>query len=129
MFERSLWLCACYQRTGNVTPLLLCLCLHAHKNCDGLTLRFASTLSPSAMGFFGCVTGYVSAKATIAVFSLTMFATAGVTSIASPFCPVLIPIAAASWNLAGASGAMLVSPIDPVTTAVMATTTVVSGPL
>jgi hypothetical protein len=62
--------------------------------------------------------GWAIGKICLAVFSGTMYVGAIVTTFVAP------PVAPVLWNVANASGAMLVSPIDPVstTTAVVTTT-------
>jgi len=81
------------------------------------------------MGFLGALAGYVGGKATVVTVSLGLFAAAGTTSLLSPVCPALAPLSAVLWTAAEATGSMAVSPIDPITTTIVASTTAVSGPL
>lgn len=81
------------------------------------------------MGFFGALAGYATGKTTMIVLTVGLYAGAIGTTVAAPFNPALVPVASALWTAADASGAMLISPIDPVTAAVTATTTIISGPV
>lgn len=106
----------------------MCACLLAdvslfHHN------RNLTDFSRYIMGLVGLVGGYISAKTTMLVLTVSLYSGAIVTTVATPVCPALAPVAAVLWTASEASGAMLVSPFDPVTTAVTTATTVASGPV
>jgi hypothetical protein len=75
------------------------------------------------------LSGWIAGKVGLAVVTLGLYAGAATCAVVSPVFP---PAAGASIVLfvsADATGAMLISPIDPVSTAAAVASTVVTGPL
>jgi hypothetical protein len=85
------------------------------------------------MGFLTWGGGWATAKSGILGFTLGMYITAFASTgiaVALPFtAPVTVPLAAWSFTAGDAGGAMLISPIDPITVAVSSVTAVVGGPI
>ena len=78
------------------------------------------------LGFLG---GYASAKASLATATLGLYLATGLSGGLAIVCPATIPVTGPLTtmlgNLANASGAMLISPMDPLTATVTTTTTLV----
>jgi hypothetical protein len=81
------------------------------------------------MGLGGAILGYLGSKAALVVFTASMYTGAVATAAATPFCPPLASVSIALWAVGDASGAMLISPIDPFSTTVASSIAVASGPV
>jgi len=81
------------------------------------------------MGFLGAIAGYVGGKTAVATATLGVYTLAATASLSAPFFPPAAAAAGVLWTTGNAMGGMVVSPVDPVTTATMAASTVATGPV
>lgn len=81
------------------------------------------------MGFLGALGGYVGGKIGITAVAVGLYVGSLGLGAASLVCPPLAPVAAVTFTMAEAATGFIISPIDPVTAAIAATTAVATGPL
>lgn len=81
------------------------------------------------MGLAGGLLGYLTGKAVLVVFTTTMYVGGFASAAGSIVCPPLAAVSLVCFTTGNVSGAVLISPIDPVSTSFASVAAIGNGPV